>query len=281
MLIPEGRHAKLNYEDIVLDRIKIVLVEPSHPGNIGGAARAMKTMGLNQLVLVNPGRYPDPQADWRAAGAMDVLDSAVVVDDLATALAGCRFVLGTSTRMRSIPWPVISAKEIGAVLAEQPEDAEIAILFGREDSGLSNEELQSCHAHMQIPSSEVYGSLNLAMAVQVVCYEIFQYHIESPEINSNIAAKNLAKEGERVEASNLGMRIWDKDPATVEQFDALMLHWEETLVSSGFIKAGNPGNTLTRLRRMFMRHQLDETEVQIMRGALSQFAENAAAKPIK
>lgn len=272
MLIPEGRHAKLNYEDIVLDRIKIVLVEPSHPGNIGGAARAMKTMGMNRLVLVNPGRYPDPQADWRAAGAMDVLDSATVVDDLAAALEGSRFVVGTSTRMRSIPWPVISAKEIGRVLSEQPHDSEIAILFGREDSGLSNEELQSCHVHMQIPSSEVYGSLNLAMAVQVVCYEIFQHQLHAVDGIFSNSVKDFAKDGERAEASALGTRIWDKNPATVEQFDALMVHWEEALVGSGFIKAENPGHTLTRLRRMFMRHQLDETEVQIMRGVLSQFA---------
>ena len=272
MLMPRGRHAKLNYEDIVLDRIRIVLVEPSHPGNIGGAARAMKTMGMNQLVLVNPGRFPDPQADWRAAGAMDVLDEAVVVDDLATALDGCRFVVGTSTRMRSIPWPVISAKELGSVLAEQPRDSEIAVLFGREDSGLSNEELQSCHVHMQIPSSEVYGSLNLAMAVQVVCYEVFQHQIQADEQGLSNLAKDLATDGERAEILTQGTRIWDKEPATVAQFDALMAHWEEVLVGSGFIKAENPGHTLTRLRRMFMRHQLDETEVQIMRGALKHLA---------
>jgi tRNA (cytidine32/uridine32-2'-O)-methyltransferase len=276
MLMPEGQHAKLNYEDIVLDRIRIVLVEPSHPGNIGGAARAMKTMGMQRLVLVNPGRYPDPQADWRAAGAMDVLDSATVVDDLAAALEGCRFVVGTSTRMRSIPWPVISAKELGGVLAEQPGETDIAILFGREDSGLSNEELQSCHVHMQIPSSDIYGSLNLAMAVQVVCYEIFQHQLQAPDGAASNSVKDLAKEGERLEASALGTRIWDKDPATVEQFDALMVHWEQALVASGFIKAGNPGHTLTRLRRMFMRHQLDETEVQIMRGALKHFAVGVA-----
>ncbi len=276
--MPSGQHAKLNYEDIVLDRIRIVLVEPSHPGNIGGAARAMKTMGVDRLVLVNPGRYPDPQADWRAAGATDVLDSATVVDDVATAIAGCRFVVGTSTRMRSIPWPVISAKELGGLLTGQPDDSEIAILFGREDSGLSNEELQSCHVHMQIPSSEVYGSLNLAMAVQVVCYEIFQHQRQAPDAVASNSVKDLAKHGERLEASVLGTRIWDKDPATAAQFEALMAHWEEALVNSGFIKAENPGNTLTRLRRMFMRHQLDETEVQIMRGVLSQFA-TAAKQP--
>lgn len=272
MLMPDGQHAKLNYEDIVLDRIRIVLVEPSHPGNIGGAARAMKTMGIQKLFIVNPGRYPDPQADWRAAGAIDVLDSASVVDDLAAAIKGCRFVVGTSTRMRSIPWPVISVKELGGVLAEQPDDTDIAILFGREDSGLSNEELQSCHVHMQIPSSEVYGSLNLAMAVQVVCYEIFQHQLQEAEGVASNSVKGLAKDGGRLEASALGTRIWDKDPATVEQFDALMKHWEEVLISSGFIKAENPGHTITRLRRMFLRHQLDETEVQIMRGALKHFS---------
>jgi tRNA (cytidine32/uridine32-2'-O)-methyltransferase len=276
MLIPEPLHAKSNYEDIVLQRIKIVLVEPSHPGNIGGAARAMKTMGMDQLVIVNPQRYPDPQADWRAAGAMDVLDAATVVVDLASALKNCHFVVGTSTRMRSIPWPVITAKDLGRVVDEQSPDAKIAILFGREDSGLSNEELRNCNVHMQIPSSEVYGSLNLAMAVQVVCYEIFQHHLQDRGAALDLSSNDSARQGEVTLAPAGAIRIWDKAPASAEQFDALMAHWEQALIASGFIKAENPGHTVTRLRRMFMRHQLDETEVQIMRGALKHFAMNVS-----
>ena len=246
----------------LFQRIRIVLVEPSHPGNIGGTARAMKTMGLERLVLVKPARFPDPQADWRAAGAADVLDAALVVSDVATAVSDCHYVVGTSTRARAIPWPAVLARDIGPVLTQQAPEAEIAILFGREDSGLSNEELQRCHTHLQIPSSRVYGSLNLAMAVQVICYEIFQ-HLESTEIQISGDTKQ-----EDTVLSGLGSRIWDKDPATGQQLDGLVAHLESLAVESGFVNAQKSGNTLTRLRRLFMRQQLDETEVQILRGLL-------------
>ena len=246
----------------LFQRIRIVLVEPSHPGNIGGTARAMKTMGLHRLVLVNPARYPDPQADWRAAGAMDVLDGASVVADVTEAIADCHYVIGTSTRARAIPWPAVLAKDLGPVLAEQAPDAEIAILFGREDSGLSNDELQRCHTHLQIPSSKEYGSLNLAMAVQVICYEIFQYVEQAPVQVS--ADSQLVQE----EVSAIGRRIWDKDPASGVQMDKLIEHLEQVMVTSGFVDPANPGNTVTRLRRLFLRQQLDETEVQILRGML-------------
>lgn len=219
-------------------------------------------MGLHRLVLVNPARFPDPQADWRAAGAMDVLDGAEVVSDVSAAVAGCQYVVGTSTRARAIPWPAVLAKDLGPVLTEQPSTTEIAILFGREDSGLSNLELQRCHTHLQIPSSKVYGSLNLAMAVQVICYEIFQ-HLERTEIQ-------VSSEGRQSQSlvPGLGSRIWDKDPASGQQIDGLMAHLESLMVTSGFIDADNPGHTVTRLRRLFMRQQLDETEVQILRGML-------------
>ena len=246
----------------LFQRLRIVLVEPSHPGNIGGAARAMKTMGLRRLVLVNPARFPDPQADWRAAGAMDVLDSAQLVPDVSTAVAGCHYVVGTSARARAIPWPAVLARDLGPVLAEQAPVAEIAILFGREDSGLTNEELQRCHTHLQIPSSNVYGSLNLAMAVQVICYEIFQY-LEKAEIQ--ISGDNRQADSA---LPGRGSRIWDKDPATGQQLDGLLEHVEALAVKTGFVDADKPGNTLTRLRRLFMRQQLDETEVQILRGLL-------------
>ena len=251
----------------LFQRLRIVLVEPSHPGNIGGSARAMKTMGLERLVLVNPARFPDPQADWRAAGAMDVLDSAQVVADVATALEGCHYVVGTSTRARAIPWPAVLARDLGPVLTEQAPEAEIAILFGREDSGLTNEELQRCHTHLQIPSSKVYGSLNLAMAVQVICYEIFQ-HLEKTPIQ-------IAGETKQADSALVGRgsRIWDKEPATGQQLDGLLEHFEALAVKSGFVDADKPGNTLTRLRRLFMRQQLDETEVQILRGLLRAIAE--------
>lgn len=243
----------------MLDRIRIVLVEPRHPGNIGSAARAMKTMNINHLVLVEPARFPDPQADWRAAGAVDVLDRATLVGSVAEAIADCHIVVGTSTRSRHIPWPVVLAKDVAKYLAEQPTDAAIAILFGREDSGLTNEELQLCNCHLQIPSSTIYGSLNLAMAVQVVCYELFQF------------AQMVTEQGGRSEQESNGVqRIWDRPPATRQQFESLMTHLQQTLEKSAFVDPDAPGHTLTRLRRLLSRHQLDETEVQILRGVLKQ-----------
>jgi tRNA (cytidine32/uridine32-2'-O)-methyltransferase len=158
---------------------------------------------------------------------------------------------------------VVLAKDIAACLAEQPPEAAIAILFGREDSGLTNEELQMCHCHLQIPSSPIYGSLNLAMAVQVVCYELYQF-IEASAQNDNKSIEHSDSQA----ALGIGQRIWDRPPATQQQFESLMTHLQQTLVKSGFVDPEAPGHTLTRLRRMLARHQLDETEVQILRGVL-------------
>lgn len=233
----------------LLENIKIVLVEPSHPGNIGGAARAMKNMGLSQLVVVNPKRYPDPQADWRAAGALDLLDKATIVDSVETAIVDCHWVVGTSTRLRKIPWPVTDARGIASQIHQQPDSAQVAILFGREDNGLSNDELRRCHYHLQIPATAEYSSLNLAMAVQVVCYELYQASLDQTAAPA-----------------------WDRRRATAGELDAMLVHLEETLLAGGFLEASNPGQTMTRLRRMFSRMQLDETEVQIMRGIIKHFA---------
>ncbi len=233
----------------MLERIRIVLVEPSHPGNIGGAARAMKTMGLSQLVVVNPKRFPDPQADWRAASALDVLDAAQVLPDVDAAIADCHWVVGTSTRLRKIPWPVADAKDIAAhvaaQLAAQDDRTRIAILFGREDNGLSNDELRRCNYHLQIPAAPAYSSLNLAMAVQVVCYEIYQASLSEPAVTP-----------------------WDRTLATSGQVNAMLQAMEQTLTDTHFLDAANPGQTMTRLRRLFSRQQMDETEVQILRGII-------------
>ena len=244
-----------------LTQIRVVLVEPSHPGNIGGAARALKTMGMGRLVVVNPGRFPDPQAQWRAAGAQDVLDATRVCASVAEAIADCHLVVGTSTRSRRIPWPVGSAQQIAAQVLSQAEardDAQIAILFGRETSGLSNDELQQCHAHLQIPASPEYPSLNLAMAVQVVCYEL--YKCATTDTGSEAATF--------VQGPESG--DWDRPAATAQQLEAFYAHLEHVLVDGGFLDPQNPGQTLTRLRRLFTRARPDETEIQILRGVLSQ-----------
>lgn len=231
-----------------LANVRIVLVEPSHPGNIGGAARAMKTMGLNDLALVNPGRYPDPQAEWRAAGAGDVLEAVTVYDDVAAAIADRQWVIGTSTRVRRIPWPLVKAEEAVAGVIERMGDLKVAILFGRETSGLSNDELQKCHCHLVIPANPDYSSLNLAMAVQVVCYELYR----------------------QLDQSGIDVDVWDRSAATSAQLEGLIEHFEAVLTESGFLDPANPGQTMTRLRRLLTRVTPDETEVQMLRGVLRQ-----------
>ncbi len=233
-------------------QVRIVLVEPSHPGNIGGAARAMKTMGQGELFVVNPRRFPDPQADWRAAGALDVLDAATVVHDVGEAIGDCHWVIGTSTRSRRIPWPVATPRKLAEDLAARPEDTRAAILFGREDNGLTNEELQRCNHHLQIAASPAYSSLNLAMAVQVVCYELYQAGLDHDPVPP-----------------------WDRRMATAAELDGMLEHTRSALEHTGFLDPDNPGQTMTRLRRMYTRMQLDETELQILRGMLKHFERGA------
>lgn len=235
------------------DNIRIVLVEPSHPGNIGGAARGLKTMGLSRLALVNPLRFPDPQAEWRAAGAQDVLEAVEVFESVDEAIADCHWVVGTSTRQRRIPWPVASAEEVAAEILAKPPEARVAVLFGRETNGLSNDELQRCHRHLQIPANPEYPSLNLAMAVQVVCYELCKQGGVAP-----VAAE------------------WDRPEATMAQLEGLLGHLQAVLEGSGFLDPANPGQTMTRLRRLFTRVALDDTEVQMLRGILNQLGGSAA-----
>lgn len=235
-----------------LNNIRIVLVEPSHPGNIGAAARAMKTMGLSQLVLVNPLRYPDPQAEWRAAAATDVLDQCRVCASLDEAIADCHWVVGASARPRRIPWPVADVRTSARKLLAEAGAGQVAVLFGREADGLSNEELQRCNAHLRIPASPDYPSLNLAMAVQVVAYELF-------------AAQAVPAEPE-----------WDRPPATAAEVEAMLAHLERLLVATDFLDPDNPGQTLTRLRRLAARAGLDQTEVRMLRGIATQLEKRSA-----
>ena len=232
----------------MLENIRVVLVEPSHPGNIGGACRALKTMGLKELWVVNPERYPDPQAQWRAAGAQDVLDNVRVCDSVDEAIADCHWIVGTSTRSRRIPWPIGDVSEVTADILRQPSTSQVVILFGRETNGLSNEELQRCHQHLQIPANPEYPSLNLAMAVQVVCYELHRQ------------AEGRAP----VEA------VWDRAPAPAEQTEAMLVGLQGLLERVDFLDPKNPGKAMIRLRRLFTRVEPDETEVQMLRGIVKQ-----------
>src|SRR3990167_2897844 len=166
----------INDENRMLAPIRIVLVNPSHPGNIGSAARAMKTMGLEKLYFVAPAQFPHAKAKEMAAGATDVLDRAIVVETLAAAIADCTLVIGSSTRSRTIPWPIATPREIAEKIKQTHAHSQVAILFGREQSGLTNDELHHCHWHVQIPANPTCTSLNIAAAVQVIAYEL---HIAS------------------------------------------------------------------------------------------------------
>jgi TrmH family RNA methyltransferase len=244
-----------------LANIRVVLVETSHPGNIGGAARALCTMGLRDLTLIAPLRYPDPQAEWRAAGGASVLRAARVVASLDEAVADCVLVVGASARQRRIPWPVVDAASAAEQIVREAKVGRVAVLFGREANGLNNDELQRCQLHVAIDADADYGSLNLAMAVQVVAYEIRR------------AAMRLAampEEAMRLERTVVDPAPWDRMPATQAEIEAFLVHLEAVLCAVDFLDPGNPGQTMTRLRRLFARIRPDDTEVKMLRGVLTE-----------
>lgn len=232
---------------MLLENIRVVLVETSHPGNIGAAARAIKTMGITRLILVRPRQYPCAEATARAAGADDVLAQAQVVETLPEALQGANFVLGTSARLRALEWPVISPREAGAAMTDQP--GELALVFGRERTGLTNEELSHCHKLIHIPVNPDYSSLNLAAAVQLLAYEMRLVcgKTEQPVSQAELPAEGRALEG-------------------------FYAHLESTLIDSGYLNPDQPKFLLPRLRRLFNRAQPTSTEINILRGILHSFS---------
>jgi len=273
MVHPVGRLRALNISQnrvpisktLTMPDIRIVLVNPSHPGNVGAAARAMKNMGLNELYLVKPQEFPDPRAIWRAAGAKDLVESARVVENLDEALGDCHFVVGTSARERRIPWPLVNPKVCAERVYQQGPGIRVAILFGREDSGLTNEELQRCNLHVNVPTSDNYRSLNLAMAVQIVCYELRMRSLELAECHSPDSSPQQGREILPDE-----MADWDEPLATAEDIERLQQHIAETLADLGFYDPENPRQLLTRIRRFFVRSRMDQMELNILRGVLTE-----------
>ena len=233
--------------------IRIVLVGTTHPGNIGASARAMKTMGLEHLWLVAPAIHPSAEASARATGAADILHAATVTDSLEAALKGCRYVVGASARQRSLPWPLIGPRACGEKVVAEAASGEVALVFGREQSGLSNDELKRCHALVRIPTNPEFGSLNLAMAVQLISYEV--------RMASNLDA---------VPASDREAPL-----AKSEDMEAFYAHLERALVAADFLNPDNPRHLMQRLRRMYNRTELDVNEINILRGILTALAPGA------
>jgi tRNA (cytidine32/uridine32-2'-O)-methyltransferase len=229
-------------------KVRIVLVNTSHPGNIGGAARAMKNMGLDRLYLVSPKVFPSEEAVSRSSGAVDLLESAVVVETLEEAVADCQLVIGTSARERHIPWPLVDPRQAADLVYE--EALETALVFGREDRGLTNEELQRCHYHVHIPSVDSFSSLNLAAAVQVLCYEL--------------RMKSLLMVNDKPVQTK-----WDVPAATAEQVDYMLEHLEKVMLLTEFLDPNTPRQVMTRFRRLFQRAQLDQHEIGMLRGVLT------------
>lgn len=251
-----------------LSRVHVVLVNTSHPGNIGAAARALKNMGIPNLRLVDPRDYPSDVALWRAVSATDVLERAKVFPTLVDAVADCSMVIGASARSRRMPWPMLSPRQCAShVLAETLRAAavgegQVALVFGREDTGLTNDELQQCHYHVQIPANEDYSSLNLAAAVVVICYEVrvaMLDYASDDTLGAEAAMVNPDTEAD----------YWDVPKADGHQMELFYQHLEKVLVDMNFHDPENPRMLMPRMRRLFGRIRPDTMEINILRGVLT------------
>lgn len=232
--------------------VRIVLVATSHPGNIGAAARALKNMGLAQLVLVTPKIWPALETLSMAASALDVIDNTRVVATLQEAIADCQLVIGTSARLRNMPVPLLDPQACAETIVAQMPSQQVALVFGREASGLSNDELLLCHYHVHIPVSEEYPSLNLAAAVMVLCYELRK---------AGLAQTAGAKPPQPP--------AWDQEPATMEELERYLIHLDQVLVRLDFHKTDSSRQLLRRLRRLYQRIRPDRMEINILRGILT------------
>jgi len=227
--------------------LRFVLVRPSHPANIGAAARAIRTMGFTRLVLVQPHRFPDHEATALAAGADAVLGQAIVVPDLVSAIADCELVLGCTARRRGVALEELSPRGAARRALAAPPAAEVAIVFGNERTGLENDELMRCHAAVHIPSDPSFSSLNLAQAVQVLAYELRLASLDTSDESTEAPPKA-------------------DPPATAEQLEYFFEHLAQTLDDIDFHKGRSPRTILQRLRRLFLRSDLDQRELRILRG---------------
>lgn len=246
----------LNPTDL-LGRIRVVLCQTSHPGNIGAAARAMKTMGLSRLTLVNPRHFPDPEATARASGASDLLDHARVVASLDEALEGTVLAAALSARQRDLGPVPRPARQAVPELLQWAGQGEVALVFGGETSGLSNAEVERCQRLVTIPVDPQYGSLNLGAAVQVLCYELRQAAFDDAPPVTSLATP------------------FATPPAGHEEVEGFYAHLERLMVATGFLNPHSPRRLMPKLRRLFGRAALEKDEINILRGILA-----AAEKPL-
>jgi len=230
--------------DNLLNSVKVVLVGTTHPGNIGATARAMKNMGILDLALVEPKEFPSDVATFRSKAAKDILEKASVHRSLAEAVSECELVVGTVQR-RTVPWPVLNPREAAEEMHKSSRNGKVAIVFGREDRGLTNEELGLCNFHVHIPSDPEYSSLNLSQAVQILAYEIRLSYLKDQHVNKD---------------------YWDVELANNEQTERLINHMDELMQEVDFYDVENPRKLLVRVRRFFKRSKIDVMEVNIFRG---------------
>ncbi|MFT5503116.1 MAG: tRNA (cytidine32/uridine32-2'-O)-methyltransferase [Gammaproteobacteria bacterium] len=233
-----------------LSNVVIVMIGTTHPGNIGAAARAMHNMGLERLVLVDPACDVNEEAYARASGANSILDNRVKVNSIQEAVKTCQLVLGASVRQRTLSWPEISSVDLGSKLAEYDSETEVAILFGREHCGLSNEELALCHYRLYIPANPDFSSLNVASAIQLICYELYRHYGIEQSDQVDQPAKNEPR-------------------ANHAEVEGMINHWQSAIIKSGYLDLENPGLLMSRLRRLFQRCHLSINEVNILRGILN------------
>lgn len=233
----------------MLDNVKVVLVGTSHSGNIGSAARAMKVMGLSQMVLVDPQCEVDAQAVALAAGASEIALNAPVVSTLEEAVADCGLVVGSSARSRTLEWPMLEPRECGERFAVEGEQHPVALVFGRERTGLTNEELQRCHYHVCIPANPEYSSLNLAMAVQTLSYEVRMAHLNRQQQQYPLQ-----------EAQGYPRH---------QELERFYQHLEKVMLDTQFISEQQPGQVMNKLRRLFSRARPEAQEINILRGVLT------------
>lgn len=238
--------------EVLLSRIRVVLCRPSHPGNIGAAARAMKTMGLSELYLVNPKQFPDPEADTRATGAVDLLQKAKITASIAEALAGTVFAVALSARQRDLGPAVGQPRETVTRLLAEAEHGEVALVFGNETVGLTNEEVLHCQAAVTIPTNPDFSSLNLGAAVQVLCYEC-----------------RMTAFADRPPAAGQGVTPFASPAATLDDVEGLYGHLESVMTETGFYNPRQPGRLMPKLRRLFGRIRLEKDEINILRGILA------------